>query len=307
MKVALIIYSISWLILLAIYLYRRKESTFNWKESDSVEKFAIFLVILFAPIIILCLPYFLFTNIRDKRKSQKDAEERKKEQQIELEYRSKALASIRQAKTLGNQNGSFDFAAYLASVRSSSTTNFYTHMQDERNYPKILDLLPKLTLPNGMSLHVEKCKQQGSGDSSKLFVETPDGSYDKNIWDYINVECSEEGAWNAYILYNLWHVLPMFWHALYNRRYYLFFKEFTDYIECLQKEDTIMVRKALKQHITLPDVVKANGRFYVTCCFFTNFGGLIQETIEITIESGKATFHEIERKTLFEYQCGIMF
>ena len=237
----------------------------------------------------------------------KDAEERKKEQQIELEYRSKALASIRQAKTLGSQNGSFDFAAYLASVRSSSTTNLYTHMQDERNYPKILDLLPKLTLPNGMSLHVEKCKQQGSGDSSKLFVETPDGSYDKNIWNFINVECSEEGAWNAYILYNLWHVLPMFWHALYNRRYYLFFKEFTDYIECLQKEDTIMVRKALKQHVTLPDVVKANGRFYVTCCFFTNFGGLIQETIEITIESGKATFHEIERKTLFEYQCGIMF
>ena len=306
MKVALI-YSISWLILLAIYLYRRKESTFNWKESDSLEKFAIFLVILFAPIIILCLPYFLFTNIRDKRKSQKDAEERKKEQQIELEYRSKALASIRQAKTLGSQNGSFDFAAYLASVRSSSTTNLYTHMQDERNYPKILDLLPKLTLPNGMSLHVEKCKQQGSGDSSKLFVETPDGSYDKNIWDYINVECSEEGAWNAYILYNLWYVLPMFWHALYDRRYYLFFKEFTDYIECLQKEDTIMVRKALKQHITLPDVVKANGRFYVTCCFFTNFGGMIQETVEIAIDNGKASFHVIEQKTLVEYDCGIRF
>lgn len=307
MKVALIIYSISWLILLAIYLYRRKESTFNWKESDSLEKFVIFLVILFAPIIILCLPYFLFTNIRDKRKSQKDAEERKKEQQIELEYRSKALASIRQAKTLGSQNGSFDFAAYLASVRSSSTTNLYTHMQDERNYPKILDLLPKLTLPNGMSLHVEKCKQQGSSDSSKLFVETPDGSYDKNIWDYINVECSEEGAWNAYILYNLWHVLPMFWHALYDRRYYLFFKEFTDYIECLQKEDTIMVRKAMKQHITLPDVVKANGRFYVTCCFFTNFGGMIQETVEIAIDNGKASFHVIEQKTLVEYDCGIRF
>lgn len=306
MKVALI-YSISWLILLAIYLYRRKESTFNWKESDSLEKFAIFLVILFAPIIILCLPYFLFTNIRDKRKSQKDAEERKKEQQIELEYRSKALASIRQAKTLGSQNGSFDFAAYLASVRSSSTTNLYTHMQDERNYPKILDLLPKLTLPNGMSLHVEKCKQQGSGDRSKLFVETPDGSYDKNIWNFINVECSEEGAWNAYILYNLWYVLPMFWHALYDRRYYLFFKEFTDYIECLQKEDTIMVRKAMKQHITLPDVVKANGRFYVTCCFFTNFGGMIQETVEIAIDNGKASFHVIEQKTLVEYDCGIRF
>jgi len=104
MKVALIIYSISWLILLAIYLYRRKESTFNWKESDSVEKFAIFLVILFAPIIILCLPYFLFTNIRDKRKSQKDAEERKKEQQIELEWKSRARLTPEGKATVTPEN-----------------------------------------------------------------------------------------------------------------------------------------------------------------------------------------------------------
>lgn len=65
--------------------------------------------------------------------------------------------------------------------------------------------------------------------------------------------------------------------------------------------------KAMKQHITLPDVVKANGRFYVTCCFFTNFGGMIQETVEIAIDNGKASFHVIEQKTLVEYDCGIRF
>ena len=307
MKIALIIYSISWLLLLAIYLYRRKESTFNWKESDSVEKFALFLVILFAPIVVLILPFSLLSSIRGKKKSQKEAEERKREQQIEMEYRSKALAALQQAKTNKAQNGIYDFHTYLASVKSSSTTNFYTHMQDENNYPMILKLLPKLSLPEGVKLHVEKCKQQGMGDRSKLFIETSEGASDQRIWDYINVESSEEGAWNAYILYNLWHVLPMFWHALYDRRYYLFFEEFTNYIECIRKEDTNMLRKALKQYVKSPDVVKVNGRFYVTCCFFTNFGGLIQETIEITIDNGKATFHEIERKTLFEYQCGIMF
>ena len=66
MNVFSIIYIVSGSILLAVYLYRRKESTFNWKKLDSIEKFAFMLVILFAPIIILFLPYFLFTNIMDK-------------------------------------------------------------------------------------------------------------------------------------------------------------------------------------------------------------------------------------------------
>lgn len=62
MNVFSIIYIVSGSILLAVYLYRRN----NWKKLDSIEKFAFMLVILFAPIIILFLPYFLFTNIRDK-------------------------------------------------------------------------------------------------------------------------------------------------------------------------------------------------------------------------------------------------
>lgn len=239
-------------------------------------------------------------------KTQKKAEERKREQQIEMEYRSKALAALQQAQKNKVQNGVGDFHAYLASLRSASATHFYGHMQHEEYFPMILNLLPKLSLPEGVTFHVEKCKQQGTGDRCRLFVETSEGAYDHRIWDYINVESSEEGAWNAYVLYNLWHALPMFGHALYDRRFYLFYEVFIDGIVCIPKEDTNMLRKALKQHFTSPDVVKTNGHFYVTCCFFSYFGGLIQETIEITIDSGKATFHEIERKTLFEYQCGLL-
>ncbi len=74
-----------------------------------------------------------------------------------------------------------------------------------------------------------------------------------------------------------------------------------------KKEDTPTLRKALKAKAISPDVVFADGKFYVSCCYFTNFGGMIQETVEIAIDNGKASFHVIEQKTLVEYDCGIRF
>ena len=292
---------------MAIYLSRRKDSDFSMKETGGLEKGLLIFIFLLAPLFLLFVPYFIYSNIRDKRKSQKASEERNRKEQEESEYRSKALADIQQAILTNASNGSSEFQTYLASVRSASTTDFYAQMQYESNYPMILKLLPYLSLPEGTSLHVEQCNQQGHGDISKLYVETPEGSIDYNIWDYISVEHSVEGAWNAYILYNLWHVLPMFWHALYERRFFLFFQEFTGFVDCLNKKDTESVRTALKQNYTSPDVVYANEAFYVSCCYFTNFGGLIQETIEIKLNNGKASFLEIERKTLFEYDCGIRY
>ena len=306
MKILIIIFVISWLILLACYLLKRKDND-SLQNLNGQEKALLLFIFLLAPLFVLFVPYYIYSNIRDKRKSQRDTEERNRKEQEESEFRSKALAAIQQAKLTNASNGSSDFQKYLSSLRSSSTTDFYTHMQDEKNYPMILKLLPKLSLPEGASLHVEKCKQQGSGDKSTLFVETPEGTIDYNIWNYISVEHSIEGAWNAYILYNLWHVLPMFWHALYSRRYYLFFPEFTEYVECYNKHETNTVRTALKHNFTSPDVVYANEAFFVSCCYFTNFGGLIQETIEIKIINGKASFQEIERKTLYEYDCGIRY
>lgn len=307
MKVLFIIYIIALLILLATYLYSRKESAFKWSEADGTEKFAFFFVILFAPIVVVFFPFMLYSKARDKKKSRKAAEERERKEKEEKEYRSKAMVTLQQAKASAKQNEGSDFQSFLASAKSSYSTNFYTHMQDKKNYSMIMKILHKLSLPKGAALLVEESKQQGIGDESKLFVETPEGAYDYSIWDYISVENSAEGAWNAYLLYNLKYVLPMFWHALYDRRYYLFFPEFVDFVECLQKEATETLRAAMKPLFTTPDVVEANGKFYVSCCYFTNFGGLIQETVEITIDNCKASFHLIEQETLLSYDCGIRF
>lgn len=307
MTIIVIIYAVAWLILLATYLFKRKESTFKWSETDGSEKFVLFLIVLFAPIVVLFFPFMLYSQAKNNKKSRKAAEDRERKEREEQEYRAKALSAMRQAKANPAQEASSVFKSFLASARSAYSTNFYTHMQKEENYPMIMKILHKLSLPDGASLLVEECQQHGMGDESKLFVETPEGAYDYSIWDYIKVENSVEGAWNAYLLYNLWHVLPMFWHALYNRHYYLFFPEFTDYIDFNHYGDEKELRTAIKENFISPDVVVADGKFYVSCCYFTNFGGLIQETVEIANDNGKASFHVIERKALVEYDCGIRY
>ena len=307
MKVFILIYIIAWLILLATYHFRRKESTFQWSETDGADKVVLFLVILFAPLVVFIITYMLYVQAKSEKKARKEAEERERKELEEQKYRSEALVALKKAKTNPAEDASLAFKSFLASPSSAYATNFYTLMQKDENHHLIMKALQKLSLPEGATLHVEMCRQQGTGDESKLFVETPEGAYDYSIWNYIKVENSTEGIWNAYLLYNLWHVLPMFWHANYNRRYYLFLPEFLGLIDFHHHEDAQELIKALKERFISPDVVATDGKFYVSCCYFSNFGGLIQETIEISIDNGKASFHEIEQKTLVQYDCGIRF
>src|SRR5574344_1720446 len=144
MTIIAIIYAVAWLILLATYLFKRKESTFNWSEADGTEKFVLFLIILFAPIVVLFFPFMLYSQTKSNKKSRKAAEERESE---EREYRAKALSAMQQAKANPAQKASSEFKSFLASARSAYSTNFYTHMQKEENYPMIMTILHKLSLP----------------------------------------------------------------------------------------------------------------------------------------------------------------
>jgi hypothetical protein len=304
MKIVLIVYAVSWLILLAIFFYQREESNFSWKESDGIEKFAVLLIVLFAPVVVLFVPYLLWSRAKQKKKDKKLKEEREHQKQVEEQYRRNALLAIKQAKAAKSIENSSNFGVDDYFLSSSS---LYKTIQKEENYGIIMQLLSKLTLPHGTTLHVEKCKQEGTGSRSKVVIETSDGAYDLNIWNYINVEDSKEGAWHAYLLYNLWHVLPLFWHANYDRRNYLFHQSDAKLIECYNREDAERLCSSIGSFVISPEVVQTKGKYYVSSCYFTNFGGLIQEIIEISLSNGKATFHEIERRTLFEYQCGILF
>ena len=181
----------------------------------------------------------------------------------------------------------------------------------KKDYDSFMRYLTHLSLPSGVSLHVRECTDNGLGDESKLYVKTPRSKFKLEIWDYIRAEISIDGAWDAYFLYIVWHFLPLWWHANYNKRTYLFSKEDADEIQLFygREEELPKIKKAIKPLICDPEVIEANkGYFFVCCCYWTNFGGLIRETVRVHIsKEGKVSFTVDAKLTLYQYECGIRF
>ena len=76
MKIVLIVYVISWLILLAIYIASRFK-----KNADSSEKqpwYLYAIIIVLAPLAVLLVPYILISSFIKKKKETKLAKEREK-------------------------------------------------------------------------------------------------------------------------------------------------------------------------------------------------------------------------------------
>lgn len=61
----------------------------------------------------------------------------------------------------------------------------------------LLSILDKLSLPDNCKLEIELAKEIGIGDKSKLYIDQ-DGIYDTKIWEYIKVDDSPMGAWQAF-------------------------------------------------------------------------------------------------------------
>lgn len=209
---------------------------------------------------------------------------------------SQELAAYNDAKRIPHENHSLAFC-HIAKAFETQIKN--------GDYSNLMKNLDKLSLPSDFMLRVEECKRKGLGGKSRLFVETLKGDNDYEIWDYIKAEDSVYGAWQVYLLYKAWHTLPLFWHANYDRRTYLYSTE-DEGCTVGYAEETIPIPHHL---IVEPDVVKgSDGRYYVSCCYWSDFGGLIQEITEVRISRKNfVVVKDISEVTLYEYNCGIMF
>lgn len=296
MKIALIIYLISWLVLIALYIV-----SFFVKNQSTREKHSWYLyacIIVFAPLVVLLLPYLIISPLIEKRKHKKYIAEQEEKSIAEKAYKQAAMNQFRNARINHTSNDSFIY------IMSGETIMVHVRNKD---YDALFKFLTTLSLPAGAKLFIEECEQKGMGDKSMVVVETPDGAYDLQIFDYINVEDTCEGAWEAYMLKKLWHVLPLWWHANYDRRTYIFSKDDFVKLEPYHKEQKKMIMEAIKEINCEPIIVKTSGKYYVCCCYWSDFGGLMQETVEITINNNKASFIDIDNHSLYEYNCGILF
>lgn len=312
MKTIVIVYAISWMSLFVVYLISMYENRKSKKMSKTLkaflnsqksrrdkilDKLLYVILIVFAPLVVLVIPYIVFKHIKTKRETRIREEEKEKSEREYQRHKNECLGSYyRWSNGKNNCCGKdcIDLAQSLIGLVK------------QQKYDDFLNLLNKTFLPSSMKLGVKECERHGSGDRSRLFVSTPDIACDFDIYRYLKFEKTPMGAWQAYLLSRLGDSLPMWWHANYDKRDYIYSKEDIDKITHFI--DRKFDASVLLNYDVAPKLYGENERFYVSCCYWTDFGGLKREFVEIQFLDNQLfqTF-VFDEKIIHEYQCGIMF
>ena len=323
MELVVIIYGIAWLLSLLTLLYihfTEKDKLFrrdNWKLS--------LFVITFAPIIFLVmLLCILISCIWDKKKDG----DVKKEKEIEEIKKKQAVENFKKC------HGFLVDSAVIEQIgRKLLNINLDTFRMPEelqmkvigKRIPtveeKILYVLDKIQLLEDYGLQLEY-EERGIGGRTYIYVKEPNGNLSKNFLDFVIVDDSPLGALQVYFLSKLWHYLPMYWHGYYDRRFSVFSKDDLLKIKVrsrktrgerplkpsdIYEEGNDLPEEALACDVT-PKVTRYEDKYYVSCCYWSEFGGLIRELVEIKIENNKVIeFLDANREVLYRYHCGIMY
>lgn len=312
MKTIVIVYAVSWLILLIVYIIslfqdkksRKKEDALKKflnehksKKERIIDKFVYVVMVLFAPLVVFVVPYILIRDMKLKKQERAKMECREKKEK-EQEKRKTDCSSNYSTMVGAKQNQCRD--DYVRMAKSLKK------LVEEKSYQDIIKLLDKVSLPSAMKLGVQECEHQGSGATSRLFIDSPENARDYNIFEHLKFEDSPMGAWQAYLLCQIRHYLPLWWHANYDRRDYIYTREdFADITHFIDRGFNVDV---LKDFNVNPEIYGKEGKYYISCCFWTEFGGLRREFVEISLESNRfESLFVFDDKVLYEYQCGIMF
>lgn len=331
MEILMITYGIAWLLLLAFSLYMQ----FVEKERIFRRDVCLIWILLFAfaPIILLgLLLYFPVSYIWGSNGECEALKKEKKERAREREQAMKEHAVENFAKC----HDSLVNAAVIEQIgRKLLNINFDTRrfpeelqmmMDVDERIPSygeiILGVLDKIKLSEGYSLELEFPDCSGCGGRTYINVKEPNGSLSKNFLDFVIVDDSPLGALQVYFLNKLWHHLPMYWHGYYDERCCVFSKDDLLKIkirarrtgsECTPKptndfaEVNDLPEEALACDVT-PKVTRYDDKYYVSCCYWSRFAGLIRELVDIKIENNKVTeFLDVNHERLYKYHCGIMY
>lgn len=323
MELVVIIYGIAWLLSLLTLLYihfTEKDKLFrrdNWKLS--------LFVITFAPIIFLVmLLCILISCIWDKKKDgdvkkKKEIEEIKKKQAVENFKKCHGfLVDSAVIEQIGRKllNINLDTFRMPEELQMKVIGKRIPTVEE-----KILYVLDKIQLLEDYGLQLEY-EERGIGGRTYIYVKEPNGNLSKNFLDFVIVDDSPLGALQVYFLSKLWHYLPMYWHGYYDRRFSVFSKDDLLKIKVrsrktrgerplkpsdIYEEENDLPEEALACDVT-PKVTRYEDKYYVSCCYWSEFGGLIRELVEIKIENNKVTeFLDANREVLYRYHCGIMY
>ena len=168
------------------------------------------------------------------------------------------------------------------------------------NVDMIIGTLDKISIPKGFQLSLEKQFSESFGQYY-FYITAPDGTKSQNIFDFIEVEDSRMGAWQAYLLYTLWHILPLNDHSNSCARQFIFLDQDVESIKMVDKNPV----EELEDINTDLKVLQYESHYFISCCYWSRFKGLIRELVEIEITEGRAKeFIDVIAKDVYVYEYG---
>lgn len=145
------------------------------------------------------------------------------------------------------------------------------------------------------------------GDESKFYFYNTRGEQFDFSPSLLNVERSELGAWQVYLMLTAPTIMPTFWHGGYICRTFIFEVEDLEKIKVIEDYDFTILAM---DDILLPEVKMSSDRKFadVYCTYWNDWEGLIREHVRINFnEDGSAEASTADKFTYYKYDCGICF
>ena len=181
---------------------------------------------------------------------------------------------------------------------------------NSEDYDKIFHLLDKVTPMDGNTVRVVLpgeiggVGEYGDGTSAIGVFDANDSiitdSFVEDFWTYLQVENSQIGAWQAYLVAKMWHYLPLIWHSNYSYRSYIYSKSSSG-LKAARRHCVVGWNKVV------PSIKHEGNKYLISVCYWSEFGGLIRENCSVSFDGDSVTIATLNQEVLYEYDCGIMF
>ncbi len=123
----------------------------------------------------------------------------------------------------------------------------------------------------------------------------------------VKVEPSPMGAWQIYLLISTPSVLPSYWQGECDRCISIF--SYATLREVIPP-DIEVDDDFFTKHDLMPKVTQQGNKFYVSCCYWSVWTGLVRETVYFRFNGHTITtirHKEEDDEVIIPYNCGILY